>query len=592
MNAAGRLRARPLVRFALLLAPAGGRLGLGALGRVFAELSGLGLMATAAWLIARAAQRPSIEALGLAIVAVRAFALSRGVFRYAERLVSHDAALRALAELRTAVFRALIPHVPGPRAPRGGEALNRVVSDAEAIQDLVVRCVIPYLAAMAVSAVAVTLSAVILPVAGVILAAGLLLAGGLAPVLTGVAWRRSGRLIAPVRDRLAVQHVDLLHGAADLAVFGATGRALAEADRTAAELAALERRAGRVSARAAAACLVLQGLTTAAVTAVALQASAAGRIDPVLVAVLALVALTAFEPVAPLPAVAQRAVEISAAARRVLAVLDLPAPQGPREPAADPPHGPVAVTARDLRVRYDEDRPPALDGVSLRLRPGRRTVLVGPSGSGKSTLVAALLGLVRPESGAVLLGEVDLRRLDDAQLRDRVAAVTQDDHVFHTTLRENLLLARPEATDAELRAALRAAGLLDWVDALPDGWNTLAGEEGARMSGGQRRRLALARALLADPPVLLLDEPTEGLDPRTADALLADVLAATENRTTLLVTHRLAGLAAADEVVVLEAGRVVQRGAPAELAAVPGRYRELCEAERLGRRAERVPGTV
>lgn len=598
MTPAERPRARPLLRFALLLAPAGGRLALGASSRVCAELAGLGLMATAAWLIARAAQRPSIEELGLAIVAVRAFALSRGVFRYTERLVSHDAALRALAELRAAVFRALIPRVPGPRAPRGGEALNRVVSDAEAIQDLVVRCVVPCLAATAVSVVAVTLSAVILPLAGAVLAIGLLLAGVLVPLLAGAAWRRSGRLIAPVRDRLAVQHIDLLHGAADLAVFGAAGRALAEADRTAAELAALERRSGRVSAWAAAACLVLQGLTAAAVTAVALQASAAGRIAPVLVAVLALVALTAFESVAPLPAATQRAVEVASAARRVLAVLERPdppepsGPSGPPRAAGAPAPGPVEVTVHDLCVRYGQDRGPALDRVSLRLRPGRRTVVVGPSGAGKSTLVAALLGLVRPESGAVLLGGVDLRRLDDAQVRDRIVAVTQDAHVFHTTLRENLLLGRPGATDAELRAALRAVGLLEWADALPDGWDTFVGEGGARLSGGQRRRLAVARALLADPPVLLLDEPTEGLDPHAADALLTDVLAATEGRATLLVTHRLAALTAADEVVVLEGGRVVQQGAPAELADVPGRYRELCEAERLGRRAERTPGTV
>ncbi|WP_433336472.1 thiol reductant ABC exporter subunit CydC [Spirillospora sp. CA-294931] len=566
-----------LVRFGGLVGGAAPRLVVGALARAVAELSALGLMATAAWLIARAAQRPPIEALSLAIVSVRAFALSRGVFRYLERLISHDAALGALARLRPRMFSSLVPQAPGgARTPRGGESLNRMVSDAEAIQDLVVRCAVPYLVGAIVSAVAVGLSAAILPVAGLILAAGLLVCGGLVPVVAAARSRRAARAMAPVRDRLAVRQLDLLHGGADLEAFGAADGALEAADRTAAELEDLERRAARIAAWSAGAGFVLQGVTAAAVTAVALRAGAAGTIDSVLVAVLALVALTSFEAVAPLPAAAQRLVEIGGSAKRVLAVLDLPVPA--RAEPADPPDGPPVVRMRDVRVRYEGRTAPALDGVSLCLSPGRRTVLVGASGSGKSTLLAVLLRFVEPEAGEVTLGGTELRRFEDAELRRRISAVTQDAHVFHVTLRENLLLARPEATTAELRAACAAAGLLEWIDSLPDGLETMAGEDGARMSGGQRRRLTLARALLADPPVLLLDEPTEGLDPEAADALMDDVLAATEGRTTLLVTHRLDGLAAADEVLVLEAGRIVQQGAPAELASAPGRYRELNEA--------------
>ncbi|WP_199783230.1 ABC transporter ATP-binding protein, partial [Streptomyces alboniger] len=198
--------------------------------------------------------------------------------------------------------------------------------------------------------------------------------------------------------------------------------------------------------------------------------------------------------------------------------------------------------------------PPALDGVSLRLPPGRRVVLLGASGSGKSTLIAALMRFVPYEAGSIRVGGRELREVSGADARRAITGMTQDAHVFHATVRANLLLARPDATDADLREAARRARLLEWIESLPDGWDTHLGGDGSAMSGGQRSRLLLARALLADPPVLVLDEPTEGLDPETAAAVLADILDATRGRTTLLATHERAGLAAADHVVTLPGG--------------------------------------
>ncbi|MCP2341070.1 thiol reductant ABC exporter subunit CydC [Actinomadura rupiterrae] len=565
-----------------LLRPAGPRLALAVLASVVAELSALGLMATAAWVLARAAQRPPVEAITLAVVSVRAFALARGGFRYVERLLSHDAALRALADLRVRVFRALAGRTSG--GPRGPEALSRLVADAEAVQDLVLRCIVPGAVGLVASLAAVAVAAALLPAAGLVLALGLLLVGAVAPALTAWTTARHARRAAPIRDRLAVQHADLLHGAADLAVSGATDAALAAAGRTAADAARLERRAGALAATWSAVGVAVQGLVTVGVTALALHAASQGRIDRPLVAVLALVALVAFEPVAPLTNAARHAVELREAARRVLATLDLGESEPEPEPESEPerpagsavPDGPPppAIELEGVRVRYAGRPSLALD-VSLRLEPGRRTVLVGASGAGKSTLVATLLRLVEPEAGRVLVGGRDLGGYPEAELRRTVGAVTQDAHVFHVTLRENLLLAKPSATEAELREACRAAGLLDWIDTLADGLDTPAGENGARLSGGQRRRLALARVLLADPPVLLLDEPTEGLPADVADALLADALAAAAGRTTLLVTHRLAGLDPADEVIVLDSGRVAERGPHAELSAGSGRYAEL-----------------
>ncbi|MEU8032505.1 ATP-binding cassette domain-containing protein [Streptomyces sp. NPDC049099] len=208
----------------------------------------------------------------------------------------------------------------------------------------------------------------------------------------------------------------------------------------------------------------------------------------------------------------------------------------------------------DLCVRHRPGGPPALQGVSLSLPPGRRVVLVGASGSGKSTLIAALMRFVPYETGSIRLGGRELREHAGADVRRVITGMTQDAHVFQTTIRANLLPARPGATDAELREAATRARLMDWIESLPDGWDTLLGADGATMSGGQRQRLLLARALLADPPVLVLDEPTEGLDPDTAAAVLADILDATRGRTTLLVTHERAGLEAADAIATLRSG--------------------------------------
>ncbi|MDR3032932.1 MAG: ATP-binding cassette domain-containing protein, partial [Kitasatospora sp.] len=269
----------------------------------------------------------------------------------------------------------------------------------------------------------------------------------------------------------------------------------------------------------------------------------------------------------------------------------LAAPLPVREPQAPQPLPAVRlpVVVDDLTVRWPGAERDALHGVGLELAAGRRIAVVGASGSGKTTLAQALLRFVEPSAGAVLLaGRTDTRELAGEDVRRVVGLCAQDAHVFDSSVRENLRLARPDADEAALRAALAGARLLEWADGLPEGLDTMVGEHGARLSGGQRQRLALARALLADFPVLILDEPAEHLDTATADALTADLLAATADRATLLITHRLAGLDddSVDEVLVLDAGRVVERGRWSELADRPdGRLAALLERERAGERA-------
>ncbi|MEV0231357.1 thiol reductant ABC exporter subunit CydC [Nonomuraea sp. NPDC050786] len=544
-----------------------------------ADLAGLGLIAAAAWLITRAAQQPSLAALSVAIVATRAFATSKGVFRYAERLTGHDVALRAQAGTRERLYEALVP----PQQPRhgGADLLSRMVDDTEAVQDLLVRCLLPAAAAAAAGLAAVVIGLTVLPVTALVLVAGLVLAGVALPAGTAAAARRWSARIAPARAALAGRVADLVHGSADLAAYGADDEALAKALAADESLAALERRQARVHAAALAGGTLVQGLTVAAIV---LLAQGAGA-DSVATAVLALTALVSFEPVLPLAAAGERLAGITAALRRLREVRSAtPAVTEPPAPAPLPA-SPLTVEIDDLVVRHPTpaaETAPALDGVSLTLTPGKRVAIVGPSGAGKSTLLAALMRLVEPESGSIRVNDVDVRDLAGDDVRTLMTGLTQDPYIFRTTLRDNLRLAGPEAGDEALDRAVRDARLDGWVERT--GWDAELGEDGRTVSGGQLQRLALARALLYDPPVLLLDEPAEALDEETADRLMSDLLDVTRDRTTLLVTHRLRGLESVDEIVVLEEGRVIQRGRHDQLVAVPGYYRDLWESEVLTRR--------
>ncbi len=285
--------------------------------------------------------------------------------------------------------------------------------------------------------------------------------------------------------------------------------------------------------------------------ALAVGAHAAGDLDRVLIAMLALLALASFEAVQPLSGVARELPATLGAGRRILDLMDRePAVVDPAEPAP-PPSPPFSVALEDVRARYRSEEAPALDGVSLRLEPGRRIALLGASGAGKTTVVNLLLRFLDPERGRVTLGGRDLRDYRQDDVRRLIAVAGQDSHLFSTSIRENVRLARPEASDADIEQALRRARLWNWVSDLPDGADTLVGELGRELSGGQRQRLVLARALLADAPVLVLDEPTAHLDPPTAEELMEDVLSAAGDRSVLLITHRPEGLGLVDEVVVL-----------------------------------------
>ncbi|MFF2406083.1 thiol reductant ABC exporter subunit CydD [Streptomyces sp. NPDC058092] len=543
--------------------------------------SAVGLMAVSGWLISRASEQPPVLYLMVAVTATRAFGLGRAVFRYAERLVSHDAVLKMLAELRVAVYRGLERIAPaGLRRTRRGDLLSRLVADVDALQDYWLRWLLPAGTAVVVGAATAGFIGWLLPAAGVVLAAGLLLAGAGVPLVSGACSRHAERQLAPARADLATRITDLLGGTAELTVAGALPARKARSREADGVLTRIAARAATATALGGGLIALIGGLTVVATALVALPAVYDGRLAGVELAVVVLTPLAAFEAVTGLPLAVQYRQRVKRSAERVYEVLDAPLPV--REPAspAGTPGSPFPLEVRGLSARYAGAERDALDSVDLRLTAGRRIAVVGTSGSGKTTLAQVLLRFLDARKGTYRIGGVEACALEGDTVRGFVGLCAQDAHIFDSSIRENLRLARTGATDEELRAALDRARLLDWAEALPDGLDTLVGEHGARLSGGQRQRLALARAILADFPVLVLDEPAEHLDLATADALTADLLAATRGRTTVLITHRLQGLEAVDEVVVLEAGRVVQRGPYADLAAEEGPLRRMLERER------------
>ncbi|MEV6438857.1 thiol reductant ABC exporter subunit CydD [Streptomyces anulatus] len=558
-----------------------GRLTLALLLGSLAVGSAVGLMAVSGWLISRASEEPPVMYLMMAVTATRAFGIGRAVFRYAERLVSHDAVLKLLADLRVSVYRGLERIAPGGlRTTRRGDLLSRLVADVDALQDYWLRWLLPVGTAVVVGAAAAGFTGWLLPEAGVILAVGLLVAGVGVPLVSGACARRTERQLAPARAALATRVTDLLGATAELTVAGAL-----PARQT--RLRAADTLLTRIASRAAAATALggglsalVCGLTVVAAATVAVPAVQDGRLSGVALAVVVLTPLAAFEAVTGLPLAVQYRQRVARSAERVFEVLDAPVPvREPEAPAAEPA-SPFPLEVRGLSARYPGARHDALASLDLTLTRGRRIAVVGPSGSGKTTLAQVLLRFLDASSGTYRLGGVEASALDSDTVRRSVGLCAQDAHVFDSSIRENLRLARPGATDAELRDALSRARLLDWVLALPEELDTPVGEHGARLSGGQRQRLALARALLADFPVLVLDEPAEHLDLPTADALTADLLDATRGCATVLITHRLTGLDTVDEVLVLDAGRVVQRGPYAELAAEDGPLRRMLERER------------
>ena len=529
----------------------------GAIGAGFLALgSGIGLTAVAAWLIARASEHPPVLELMVAVVAVRAFGISKGVFRYAERLLAHEVAFAALARLRLRLYYRLVRLAPAGLAGwQRGDVLTRLAGDVSGVQDRYARVRIPAASAALAGVLATAIAAALLPLAAVILACGLVTAGLLVPQLSVALSAWSDRRLQADRADLASRTVESLDMADELTVLGGLSDQVTRVRRVADRLARAESHLAWGHGAAAGLGMLTLGLTTSLVLVVAVPAAADGRLDGPGLAVLALLPLASFDAISGLTAAARDRARVTASLDRVDEVMtaEPPVPE-PRVSALKPRPANSTIIVRNLDARWPGAGEDALHAIDLDLLPGHRIAIVGPSGAGKSTLLAVLLRFC-PYTGDVQLGGVPLTEVPEQTLRATIGLAAADAHIFDSTIEANLRLARPAATPGDLSQAVAKAGLMEWVDTLPRGLQTPVGEHGHRLSGGQRQRLALARALLADVPVLLCDEPDAHLDPLLADHLLRDLLAATEDRSLVVVTHRLSGLEAFDDVVTLDRGR-------------------------------------
>ena len=528
-------------------------------------LANFGLLAISGWFLAATA------AAGLAGFAaqnafnfftpsamVRFFATLRVGSRYAERLVTHEATFRLLADLRVWFYTRLEPLAPAVlQTQRTADLLNRIVTDIDTLNLFYLRVFVPVLTAIAAGLAMAAFFAFFSWPAALALILGLALNGMLAPMLTSRQGARPGAEINRLTAALRTEYVEALQGMGELLVFGAAPAMQARAASLNNELALAQADMGRVSGLGFALSGLAANVTLLAVLVFGARRFEAGGISAAQVPMLVLGAMAAFEATAPLPAALQFLGQIKSAARRIFALADQPPPVPTPALPAPAPEG-FGLELSDITLRYAPDAPLVLNGFSLCVPEGKHVGIAGPSGSGKTTLISLLLRFREFQGGTACFGGHDLRAYGSADMARHITVISQRSHLFHTTIRDNLLLANGKADEAALWHALAVAQLADFVRTLPKGLDSTVGEGGAKLSGGQARRVALARAVLKPAPWLILDEPTEGLDAETERAFLADLAPILKGRTVLYITHRPAGLALMDEIYTLRNGKAAR----------------------------------
>ncbi|MST65065.1 thiol reductant ABC exporter subunit CydC [Schaalia hyovaginalis] len=543
-------------------------LGSGALGAAIA------LSATAAWLIARASEHPPVLFLTVAAVSVRLFGVSRAVLRYCQRLASHRVALEGMDSLRQNLYRILsMQRIDTLTSIKRGDLLARTGRDVDDVGDLVVKTFLPVIVAVVVALGTVIGIGLVSPASGLVLALSLLISGALAPLLSSRAARIAQIDTTEARTQLAAHTLALLEGASELQVAGRIDEVRSAIAGSESRLVDASNRAARLAALAAGIDRAAMGVAVVAALLIGIPSTSGGLVAPVMLAVLVLTPLASFEGTAELAPAMVQLVRSANAAARIDELLAHDAPVGTHPvPASTAP----TLSARGLAIGWPEG-PVLAEGIDLDLEPGRSLALVGPSGIGKTTLALTLAGLIPAKAGAVTIGGTDVWAAERTDLSRLLTVTAEDAHVFASTVLENLRVANGALSEDEAEALLRRAGLEHWIDALPAGVHTPIGSQGTTVSGGERRRLLIARALASPAPLLILDEAGEHLDASTADALIADVLSDAE-RGILLISHRLSALENADEIIVLGPGpdgpaRILDRGAHAELAERSAPYR-------------------
>jgi len=550
------------------------RLSLGIILAIVTLMASIGLLTLSGWFLAASA----VAGLAglytfnymLPAAGVRGAAITRTAGRYAERLVSHDATFRVLAHLRVFTFRRIMPLTPGGIARfRQADLLNRLVADVDTLDHLYLRVISPLISALVVivmvtfglSFLDVTLA---LTLGAIMLALMLLL-----PVIFYRAGKPAGRALTALRSDYRTQLTAWLQGQAELVVFGAQPQFRQQLDDIERRWMLRQQQQAKLTGLSQAMIIAAAGLTVTLMLWLASGGISAFPQPGALIALFVFTPLAAFEALGPVAAAFQHLGQVIASAQRVSQIISQPAD------VVFPPQGPVAgeqvsFSLKDVNFTYPGQPLPVLKNITLDVRAGEHIALLGQTGCGKSTLLQLLTRGWNISSGSLMLNGHDITEYDETTLRRMITVVSQRVHVFNTTLRENLRMASPECSDEQIADVLKQVDLHVLLE--NEGLNAWLGEGGRQLSGGEQRRLGLARALLHDAPLWLLDEPTEGLDAETEQHILALLSKHCQNKTLLLVTHRLHGLETLDRFCVMEEGQIVEHGDHPTLAAAQGRY--------------------
>lgn len=549
-------------------------LSLGVILAIVTLLASIGLITLSGWFLSASAAVGFAGAYTfnymLPAAGVRGAAIVRTAGRYFERLVSHDATFRVLQHLRVFTFSKLMPLSPAGLARfRQGDLLNRVVADVDTLDHLYLRVISPLVSALVVIAV-VTFGLSFLDITLALTLGGIMLLTLVAlPPLFYRAGKPAGESLTQLRGEYRQQLTSWLHGQAELSIFGASTRYREQMEQTELSWHEAQRRQSEMTALSQA----LMLLMGSAAVIVMLWMAAGGVGDNSqpgpLIALFVFCALAAFEALAPVTAAFQHLGQVMASAARITELTEQKPEVGFPQAASEAPKQ-VSLTLNNVSFSYPQQTQPALANIHLQVNSGEHIAILGRTGCGKSTLLQLLTRAWDPQHGELLLNQQPIAALDEMTLRRSMSVVPQRVHLFSATLRDNLLLAAPDATDDELATVLTRTGLEKLLE--DSGLNSWLGEGGRQLSGGELRRLAIARALLHDAPLMLLDEPTEGLDATTESQildLLADVM---REKTVLMVTHRLRGLARFEKIIVMDNGHIIEQGNHAELLAQQGRY--------------------
>jgi ATP-binding cassette, subfamily C, bacterial CydC len=533
------------------------------------------LMGTSAYLIAFAALHPSVAYLEVAIVGVRFFGLARGIFRYLERLVSHSLNFKLLARLRVWLFGRLEAIAPaGIVDHSGGDLLARLLEDIDTLDNFYIRAVSPPLVALlVVGGVSLFLGGFSASL-GWTLMTGLLISGAGLPLLSERINRPLGKQVVTLKSEMSARMVENLQGMGDLLVYGRGEEALKQVSDLSKELAGVQLQQASASGAMAGLNLLVSNLTLAGMLFFSIGLVNQGALDGILLAVIALITLASFEAVTPLVQAAQNMSASLTSAERIREIAETP-PLVPANTTKSLNGKDTELTIKDLWFKYPGGSDWTLQHIHLKLQSGKKIALVGASGAGKSTLANLLLRFYPFERGQILLGGEDFETLGANEIRQHINMVSQNVYIFNDTLRQNLRMAAPESSNEALQAILEAVMLGDWFKQLPGGLGTWMGEQGSFISGGERQRLALARALLQDGEFVILDEPFANLDAVTAAALMPIFKTALKKKGMIWITHHLAGLEDMDEILVMGGGEIVERGSHAQLLRQAGIYARL-----------------